>query len=416
MTTYGVTPNGFVIKPFAQIESEITAELQGIEPTAVITPQSTFGQFVTTAASREYALWELLQILHSNRNVYNAKDLALDDLLALNGIKRYQARYSYIYRERIVGKPGTVIPAGFVIVSSVDPTIKFQTLVNYTIGPNINGYPPYNYGEVIAEVSTITKGFVVAPTGTITVIEKNIFGVEFCLNEIDAVPGRDRETDTEALERREQNMVISQAATLGGIRTALVKLNLDEAKAPLTYVNVISNRTSVTDVRGRPPHSVECVVEQGGLSNTRDQEIAQAIFDAAGCGTAIYGTLPNFNVQDYKGNNHLVSFTRPILVPISMTVQLLVSSALTAGEVTTLKNNLVVSGSKLKIGEDVAAIGVNGLGNTITNVKIKSANLLFSRAEPTYSIYVNIEDGVLGVPEHATFDADNIDVTQVVVS
>jgi len=413
--TYGITPEGFVMKPMSVIIAEIIEDIRSTQPQAVFEPSTTNAQVVATAAAREYALWQLFQLLYSARNVYTASNTQLDDLVALNGIRRYAASYSYIYGTKIVGTPGTVIPVGFVVVSTVDPSIKFQTTQEYTIGASTGLYAPATYGDVTIELRSLIKQKLVAAAGTVTIVEKGIFGVEYITHVNDAVPGRNKETDEEVLARRELNVTTTLGSTVNGVLRALLLLNEDEKKVPLTYVRVFHNPNSVADTRGRPPHSMECVIEQQGLVTTRDAEIAQTILDAVGGGTALYGLVTAIPAYDYKGKLYLVPFSRPVAIPIYCAVTITVKTVLTAPELTALKLDIATLGNSLPIGTDVAVIGVNGLSAAIKNVKIVTGSILIGKTVTPADVYIDISDGENSAPERATFSTTNITVAQTVL-
>lgn len=412
--TYGITPQGFVKKPFSVLMDEIKQDIIAIDSTAVIEPETVYGNLQATMADREYALWNLFELMYSQRNVYGAVGSGLDDLIALNNMKRYSATYSYIFGFKVVGQPGLVIPAGFTVASTVNPDIKFVTTQDYTIGPDFGTYAPNAYGDVLMQLRSTVKGKIVALAGTVTTMETPKFGIAFVEHTNDAASGRNRETDVEVLERREKSLTTTRGATVNGIIRAISDLNEDDTKVPLTYVDVISNSDSVTDQRGRPPHTVECIVEQQGNTNSRDQEIAQIIFDSKGAGTNTYGELGPFITTDYKGREYEVFFSRPALIPIYVIVNLSVAADLSSAEITSIKEDIVVAGNELGVGTDVSVIGPNGLASALKNSKIITGDMKIGTTDPASLTYVDIDNGLTGPPEKSSFSTARITINVVV--
>lgn len=410
---YGIVPTGFNKKPLSTILEEVKQDILLVDSDAIVEPETVYGQLQATFSERLYSLWNLFELLYSQRSVYHAQEAGLDDLVAINNIKRLEATYSYIFNFKVVGTPGLVIPEGFTVASSIDPDVKFITLQDYTVGPDEGDYSPENYGEVLITLRATEKGKIVAAEGTVNIAENPPFGVAFVEHTEDAAVGRNLETDVELLVRREKNIATSKGVTVSGIVKALSDLNEDESKIPLTYIDVLTNRTGTEDVRGRPPHSVECIIEQQGDTSTRDEEIAQLIWDNTAVGTNIYGELSAIEVVDMRGRTYEVSFTRPETIDIYVAISLQVSSLLTAAELIELKENIATAGNDLGVGKDVSVIGPNGLANFLNNSKIVTGTMDIGTSTPPSNSYIDISDGVDEIPQKASFSTARITIDQV---
>jgi len=155
-----------------------------------------------------------------------------------------------------------------------------------------------------SDLEATVVGVVVAPQRSVTVIETPVFGLDATVNPSSGTTGRARETDAELRIRREQEIQIAGAGTLGAI-FAQVSLVED-----VESVIVFENDSDVVDGDGRPPHSVEVVVFGGD-----DAEIALTIFNAVAAGIATFGSESEI-VVDSNGFTHTIYFSRPTVVEL----------------------------------------------------------------------------------------------------
>jgi len=184
-----------------------------------------------------------------------------------------------------------------------------------------------------------------APQRSATEIETPVFGLDATINPESGIVGRNRETDNELRIRRELEIQSAGAATVGAIQSALA--NVENVQAAIVFYN----NSSITDLDGRPPHSIEAVV-QGG-----DQvDIAQTLFETVAAGIGFFGDVTQ-NAIDSEGFTHVTKFSRPtdveLLIECDLTVDALVFP--TDGE-NQAKNNFKTFIDSLAIGEDVITI------------------------------------------------------------
>jgi len=403
--TYGITSAGFNKKPLSVIIDEIKADVTGVSSSARFENETAYNNFVTLAGEREYALWNMFEAMYSMISIYGAKGKILDNLLSLNNIKRFMPQYSFIFNYEIEGVAGTIVPAGFSIKSTVDATVEFENLVDQEI--------PIG-GVLVTTLRCKTIGPIAAIAGTVTEIVKNYIGINVVNHTEDAAVGRALESDEEVLIRRERSLALEAVSTRDGILKAIIALNQDQTKPAIIYADVIVNDDSIADSRGRPPHSIECIVEVQGGTSSRDQEIANTIFSAVGAGPTIFGEKTPLVVNDRRNRPHNVSFTNPILVEIYVKVDIVVEDYLTSDELDNIKSDIVSEGEDLSIGDSVTVLGKEGLGAAVNNNKIKTASMLIGLSDPATQTFIEISDGVLSIPEKAVFDTTRIDITQVV--
>lgn len=289
MTTYGVTPTGFVRKTLEIIKAELEADYRSRIGAGVnLQSTSPHGQSVGIHSEREASVWQLAEDCYNARRAQSAAGAAQDSLFALTGAVRRPALRSTTTLT-CTGSAGTVIPVGRVV--SVAGQSKFQTTAEATIGGG---------GTITVAAESVDFGPVIALAGTLTTIETAVSGWTSVTNAADAVLGRDRETDSAFRMRREEMLRSSGNAALDAIRTKLLR-DVDGVVA----CSVFENISSVVDVDGRPPKSIEVLV-QGGT----DTDVATAIFNAKAGGIETYGTDYTY-ITDATGQQRQVYFSRP---------------------------------------------------------------------------------------------------------
>lgn len=195
-------------------------------------------------------------------------------------------------------------------------------------------------------VQAETTGAVVAPAGSLSVIETAVGGWDATVNILDAEVGQGVEEDPEFRLRREEQVAVAGAATRDAIIADV------GAVEGVTAVVVFSNRDAITDLDGRPPHSVD-IVAQGG----DEDAIAEAIFGTVGDGIGMVGDITKV-VKDSQNIDNTVKFSRPTEVDIWVEVDIV--QALTGYPVDgddQVKAAIVAYGQSLNVGQDVTVHG-----------------------------------------------------------
>ena len=150
--TYGLTAAGFVTKPQSQIISEIESSLQDTFGQNInLGPESNFGQLVGIFSEREALIWQLAEAVYASENPNFAEGTSVDNILALNNLKRLLATATRtnpspvtntqgitLYGIVLRGTPGTVIPSGSIAQTSASPPLQFTLDNSVTIAPSVN--------------------------------------------------------------------------------------------------------------------------------------------------------------------------------------------------------------------------------------------------------------------------------------
>ncbi len=155
---------------------------------------------------------------------------------------------------------------------------------------------------VVGCVTYVTDdyGEVVLPNGSITKVVSNVTGLKSVVNAIDPGLGRQQETDAELRLSFVQKRYSAASAQAEAIESYILS-EVDDTKA----VRVYENATDVTDSEGRPPHSVEVVVDGGNTD-----EIAKAILKKKSGGIYTVGTIRSSVLGKY-GDTIDIGFNRP---------------------------------------------------------------------------------------------------------
>lgn len=211
------------------------------------------------------------------------------------------------------------------------------TPVVETIAETVMGV---NQGEVNCQA--LTTGPTQAEAGTLTVIVNPVGGLDSVINMVDAVIGRDVETDNALRSRRATTLQSAGAGTPEAIRSRLLNL------AGVIDAFVFENQTFVVDPDGRPAKSFEAVVS-GGV----EQEIIDLLWLVKPAGIATFGSVSG-TTTDSQGQTQDINFSRPTDKDVYLEVDLTVDPELfPSNGLDTAESLLVTRGNEFGIGTDV---------------------------------------------------------------
>jgi len=152
----------------------------------------------------------------------------------------------------------------------------------------------------IAECTT--GGAIPAPANSLTRIVTPQAGWSGVNNPAPAVPGTNRETDADLRLR-----YASGVFRLGAGVLPAIDANVRNDIPGVVFAKTYENTGDTADLDGRPPHSIELVVDGGD-----DDAIAIKLFTVKGAGITAHGNT-TITVRDVDGFLHPVKFSRPVL-------------------------------------------------------------------------------------------------------
>jgi len=388
--TFGVTDEGFSLKRLADIKDELKDDMRtNIDPNLDLGDNTPEGQLVNIFSDRLSSLWELAQDIYDSQYPNSAEGLSLDNVASITGISRQSATKSTV-TAIVSGTPSTLISSGFVASVDGNSDSRFETNQDYTIGAG---------GSVDIDMTAQDTGPISANSGTLTVIETPVSGVDTITNALDAELGTDTESDADLKARRKQLLQRSGTATVEGIRNAV--LNIDDVSQAI----VVENTDLTTDVDGRPGKSFETVVE-GGLSQT----IAQTIFDSKPAGIETFGG-ETITITDSQGISHDINFSRPSVVNIYVDVTITPNTNLNEGAIypvdgdSQIEDAILSWAEDLSIGKDVVFNQLYTPINTVDGVF--GIDLKIDTSTPV----TGTSNITIAADEIASFDSSRITVT-----
>lgn len=309
--TFGINPEGFELKRFEDIQTELYAILEQIEDPEtgetldLSDENSPFSLVINALIDDDAKIWEALQDVYTQFDPSSAVQASLESLVQLNGITRQTGTFSTAPID-VTGDIGATIPAGQQISSGQDGAPVWITTADILL----NGS-----GLGSGTVQAAEKGPTVALAGSLTTILTPVVGWDTVTNPLDAALGSNPETDAELRSRRDKSTETPSVAPVEAIFGNLS--NLDGVE----FARVFINNTLTTDSRGIPGKRIAAVVVGGD-----DQEIAETLFLRSPAGAGYFGNT-TITLTDIQGEDYGIAFIRPDEIDIEVQVDLTVTDA-----------------------------------------------------------------------------------------
>jgi len=280
---------------------------------------------------------------------------------------------------------------GVLMISMNDPTKTMSVFVGSELAVSVVA-SPFNF-------RCDTPGAINPTIGTITQIVTSYAGWNSVENDAPAVVGRDAETDNALRSRWSRSVYNRASAMVEAIQAALY--NVDGVTVALVYENTSDD----TDAFGRPPHSIEAVVDGGN-----DTAIASAIWTHKAAGIDTFGTQ-SANVNDSQGVTHTMNFNRPTLVPVYLKIEITPNpeKALSSAALVLIKQAIAAQGNALGVGKDVI---LQSFFCTIMNAASNAVGYIQLTASTDGVTYAS-DNVIISPREVATFAESNISVEVV---
>lgn len=289
----GITEDGFLntdrITIYKAISDRLASAFGSYFDTSAESPD---GQVIGVVADLAKQCLDIAQESYNQYNPNTAYSVGLDQIVALNNVKRFINKATTVTLN-LDGTAGTNVAAGSKVKDEND---NIFTINDAVVLPTS-----------ITATCTVTGPIVVGANATWTIID-TVTGWTSVENLEAGYTGIDYEEDAALRARRANSTIISGTGPIDAIYSALAKLGLE-------YVTIIDNDTDNT-IDGQPSGTIQVIVKGGTPS-----EIAQAIYQEKGTGVRTYGTTSQ-EVTDSKGYIKTIKFSRPADTPIYATVNI----------------------------------------------------------------------------------------------
>lgn len=401
----GVSADGFEAKRLADVLSDAAEDLSTIvDPVSGETLQPDFGsedpamQVVQVSLEGVGGAWEAAQLVYQQFDPGAATGASQSALVQLNGLLRLDASPS-IVELTLTGAPNIPIPAGQ-LVSDVNNANQWITTSGVTLSA---------LGTATVSAECQTFGPIAAIPGSLINIVTPVAGWTGVTNVDAAVPGRNRETDTELRVRRDRSTMAPAASPVESVYANLANIE------GVTYARVRQNNTLVTDSNGIPGKSIAAVVVGGA-----DEDIAYTLLARTGVTSEWFGNS-SLTLFDVQGEPYAVKWTRPDALPIyiEMTIQVINPNTFPADGIGRIKQAIIdyAAGGAPALGIDD---GFSGTGFPPGSPVVYSrlfTPINYVPGHRVVSLFIGTSPGPtleddIQVPwdEYAEFTADNINI------
>jgi len=300
LSNYGITADGFKRKTYREILDSLHRKARETYGNDIDLSNNAFlGMWLQNEAWELATMWELAEDVYFSPFIDFNEGLSQDGTGKYIAITRKPATRS-IGEITVLGEAGTSVPKGF-RVGDKELNIIFQTTERAVIEES---------GSVDIPIASIGKGLDQnVPPHTLTKVVNPKDGVSEAYNSETTHDGANIESDSEFRERYYRSISRGGSSTREAVEATI--LDIDE----VVDAYVLENDTM--EFKGSiPPKSLAPYVFGGD-----DMVIAKAILSAKAGGIRSYGTIV-LNVEDSKGEDHTIGFTRPDVIDIYVKINL----------------------------------------------------------------------------------------------
>lgn len=293
-----VTAEGISAPDYQTVLDTITGYFQQIYGSdAYLDPDSKDGQMVALVALAIHDANNTAISVYRSFSPATALGDALTSNVKINGITRRAATNSTVDL-LLTGTVGTTITNGSVRDTN---SVVWNLPATVVIGTD---------GTVVATATCANSGAVAAVAGSVNGINTPTRGWASVTNPLAATVGVAEETDAELRVRQSQSVALASLTPFDAVDGAIANVE------GVTRHKLFENDTETTDANGLPPHSISAIVEGGDAT-----EIANTIRSVKGQGVSTYGTTAVI-VTDKYGNPYIIRFSRPVDVPVYVSITL----------------------------------------------------------------------------------------------
>ena len=293
-----VTAEGISAPDYQTVLDTITGYFQQIYGSdAYLDPDSKDGQMVALVALAIHDANNTAISVYRSFSPATALGDALTSNVKINGSTRRAATNSTVDL-LLTGTVGTTITNGSVRDTN---SVVWNLPATVVIGSD---------GTVVATATCVNSGAVAAVAGSVNGINTPTRGWASVTNPLAATVGVAAETDAELRVRQSQSVALASLTPFDAVDGAIANVE------GVTRHKLFENDTETTDANGLPAHSISAIVEGGDATS-----IANTSRSVKGQGVSTYGTTAVI-VTDKYGNPYTIRFSRPIDVPVYVSITL----------------------------------------------------------------------------------------------
>ncbi len=349
-------------------------------------PDSQDGQLLAIFALAISDANSMAAAVYNSFSPATAQGAGLSSVVKLNGIQRGVASYSSVDLT-LIGQAGTTITNGIATDTNGN---QWNLPASVTIPAG---------GEIIVTATAAQAGAITADVGSVSTIATPTRGWQSVTNASSAAIGSPVETDATLRKRQTTSTMLPNKTVLEGIIGAVANL------AGVTRFAAYDNDTDVTDANGIPGHSFALVIEGGDV-----QTIADTIALKKGEGSGTYGSTSETVVDSY-GVSHVIRFSRPVLVPISVAITVKALAGYTTSVETSIKDAVAAYINATAIGGGTSGVvewdgAISAAWGVSGSAAFRVTSLTLSRSSGTGS-----PDVPLSFDEASSCDVEDITIT-----
>ncbi|MFZ8683919.1 baseplate J/gp47 family protein [Klebsiella pneumoniae] len=324
-----VTAEGISAPDYQTVLDTITGYFQQIYGSdAYLDPDSKDGQMVALVALAIHDANNTAISVYRSFSPATALGDALTSNVKINGITRRAATNSTVDL-LLTGTIGTTITNGSVRDTN---SVVWNLPATVVIGSD---------GTVVATATCANSGAVAAVAGSVNGINTPTRGWASVTNPQAATVGVAAETDAELRVRQSQSVALASLTPFDAVDGAIANVE------GVTRHKLFENDTEVTDANGLPAHSISAVVEGGDAT-----VIANTIRSVKGQGVSTFG-MTAVVVTDRYGNPYTIRFSRPVDVPVFVSITLRALTGYTSDVGDEMKAAVASYINSLAIGDSV---------------------------------------------------------------
>jgi uncharacterized phage protein gp47/JayE len=326
-----------------------------ISPILDVSPDQPIGIVTDITNEHDQQLVELLQEIYSALDPDQATGQSLDAVCSTTGTYRRGATFGSVVLS-VDLDAATTVPAGSQAAVAGDPDNQWATTEDVTsIGAGVYTVP----------AQCLTAGPIQALAGTITVIVTPVVGWNSVTNALDAVEGRDIESNIALRLRRKTEVTIGGSSSVDSLAAEVSQVD------GVLEVLCLENDLSVT-ANGIPRHSFEVVYWDGGAGAASQTEIAHEIFETKAATTRAFGTT-TISHTDEQGNAHAIGMTLATELAIDVEIDVDVDAADYVGDAAVAAAVAAWGDNALGIGDAVYRSEISAVAVVLAGVLNVSA-------------------------------------------